>query len=67
MYHVKWLLICVIIIVDMLLFYFKGNTEHFTFVNTKTEVTSIALSFYSGLFAYNGWLVLEHGEICNFY
>jgi len=37
--------------------YFKGHTEHFTFVNTKTEVTSIALSFYSGLFAYNGWLV----------
>jgi len=40
--------------------YFKGHTEHFTFVNTKTEVTSIALSFYSGLFAYNGWLVPTH-------
>lgn len=57
--------------------YFKGHTEHFTFVNTKTEVTSIALSFYSGLFAYNGWLVpiyttyfnipiLNNGVQCNF-
>lgn len=31
-----------------------GNVQYFTFENTKTEVTSIALSFYSGLFAYNG-------------
>ncbi|XP_058118437.1 large neutral amino acids transporter small subunit 1 isoform X3 [Anopheles coustani] len=35
------------------------NTEHFTFNNTKTEVTSLALSFYSGLFAYNGWNYLN--------
>jgi solute carrier family 7 (L-type amino acid transporter), member 8 len=33
----------------------SGKTEHFTFENTKTDVTEIALSFYSGLFAYNGW------------
>lgn len=32
-----------------------GHTEHFSFINTKSEVTSLALSFYSGLFAYNGW------------
>lgn len=32
-----------------------GNVKYFTFDNTKTEVTSLALSFYSGLFAYNGW------------
>ncbi|XP_034936980.1 large neutral amino acids transporter small subunit 1 isoform X2 [Chelonus insularis] len=37
----------------------KGHTEHFNFDNTKTEVTSIALSFYSGLFAYNGWNYLN--------
>ncbi|KAL3270368.1 hypothetical protein HHI36_009414 [Cryptolaemus montrouzieri] len=37
----------------------KGHTEHFTYLNTKTEVTSIALSFYSGLFAYNGWNYLN--------
>lgn len=33
----------------------KGHTEHFNFDNTETDVTKIALSFYSGLFAYNGW------------
>lgn len=32
-----------------------GNVKYFNFDNTKTEVTSLALSFYSGLFAYNGW------------
>ncbi|KAB0795308.1 hypothetical protein PPYR_12147 [Photinus pyralis] len=37
----------------------NGHTEHFTFINTKTEVTSLALSFYSGLFAYNGWNYLN--------
>ncbi|XP_057340877.1 large neutral amino acids transporter small subunit 1 isoform X1 [Microplitis mediator] len=37
----------------------KGHTEHFNFDGTKTEVTSIALSFYSGLFAYNGWNYLN--------
>lgn len=36
---------------------FAGNTQYFTFDNTKYEVTSLALSFYSGLFAYNGWYV----------
>lgn len=35
----------------------SGNVQYFTFDNTKTEVTSLALSFYSGLFAYNGWWV----------
>jgi len=34
---------------------YLGNTQYFTFENTDTKVTSIALSFYSGLFAYNGW------------
>ncbi|XP_017752860.1 PREDICTED: Y+L amino acid transporter 2 isoform X1 [Eufriesea mexicana] len=38
---------------------FTGHTQYFTFDNTKTEVTSIALSFYSGLFAYNGWNYLN--------
>ncbi|XP_072160033.1 Y+L amino acid transporter 2-like isoform X1 [Bemisia tabaci] len=38
---------------------FQGQTQHFTFDNTTTEVTSIALSFYSGLFAYNGWNYLN--------
>ncbi|XP_073970334.1 large neutral amino acids transporter small subunit 2 isoform X2 [Rhodnius prolixus] len=38
---------------------YLGKTKYFTFDNTKTEVTSIALSFYSGLFAYNGWNYLN--------
>jgi L-type amino acid transporter 8 len=33
----------------------SGNVQYFNFDDTKTEVTSLALSFYSGLFAYNGW------------
>ncbi|KAL7016448.1 hypothetical protein ACKWTF_010030 [Chironomus riparius] len=36
-----------------------GNVQYFTFDDTKTEVTSLALSFYSGLFAYNGWNYLN--------
>jgi hypothetical protein len=50
----------IILSIIFYILYFKGHTEHFTFLNTKTEVTSIALSFYSGLFAYNGWLVLNN-------
>ncbi|KAG7297531.1 hypothetical protein JYU34_019544 [Plutella xylostella] len=36
-----------------------GKVEHFTFEGTTSDVTSIALSFYSGLFAYNGWNYLN--------
>uniref|UniRef100_A0ABD2XIL5 Uncharacterized protein n=1 Tax=Trichogramma kaykai TaxID=54128 RepID=A0ABD2XIL5_9HYME len=35
------------------------QTQHFTWENTTTDVTQIALSFYSGLFAYNGWNYLN--------
>ncbi|XP_046750516.1 Y+L amino acid transporter 2 isoform X1 [Diprion similis] len=37
----------------------NGKTEYFTFEDTKMEVTSIAQSFYQGLFAYNGWNYLN--------
>ncbi|XP_034254135.1 Y+L amino acid transporter 2 isoform X1 [Thrips palmi] len=37
----------------------QGHTEHFNFEGSKHEVTNIALSFYSGLFAYNGWNYLN--------
>lgn len=38
---------------------FPGNTENLTsgFEGTKTGVKDIILSVYSGLWAYEGWLV----------
>jgi len=37
----------------------KGKTENFTWDDTETDFKQIALSFYSGLFAYNGWNYLN--------
>merc|ERR1711971_1094404 len=37
----------------------QGWTEHFTWTDTETDPTLIALSFYSGLFAYTGWNYLN--------
>jgi len=37
----------------------RGQTQHFTWDNTEQDITKIALSFYSGLFAYNGWNYLN--------
>ncbi|KAG8183752.1 hypothetical protein JTE90_029333 [Oedothorax gibbosus] len=36
-----------------------GQTQHFTFEGSESDITKIALSFYSGLFAYNGWNYLN--------
>ena len=36
-----------------------GNIQNFTWDDTETDFTKIALSFYSGLFAYNGWNYLN--------
>lgn len=36
-----------------------GNVQYFNFEGTEKDVTKIALSFYSGLFAYNGWNYLN--------
>ncbi|GAB0087400.1 Y+L amino acid transporter 2 [Sergentomyia squamirostris] len=54
----KLLALFVIIFVGAYLL-FTGHVEYFTFENTKSDVSSIALSFYSGLFAYNGWNYLN--------
>jgi len=35
------------------------QVENFTWDDTETDVTKVALSFYSGLFAYNGWNYLN--------
>merc|ERR1712142_563625 len=37
----------------------RGQTQYFTWDNTENDITKIALSFYSGLFAYNGWNYLN--------
>merc|ERR1719474_1508904 len=37
----------------------RGKTEYFTWDDTEKDFTKIALSFYSGLFAYNGWNYLN--------
>ncbi|XP_023248532.1 Y+L amino acid transporter 2 [Copidosoma floridanum] len=37
----------------------QNQTQHFNFENSETSVSQIALSFYSGLFAYNGWNYLN--------
>ena len=45
----------------MIIKYFPdaGKIENFTWDDTETDFTKIALSFYSGLFAYNGWNYLN--------
>ena len=37
----------------------RGKTEHFTWDDTEADFSKIMLSFYSGLFAYNGWNYLN--------
>ena len=37
----------------------QGKVENFSWDGTETDNTKIALSFYSGLFAYNGWNYLN--------
>merc|ERR1712106_237152 len=37
----------------------RGKTENFNWDDTETDFTRITLSFYSGLFAYNGWNYLN--------
>merc|ERR1740128_1347966 len=70
-YEVKWatfvqefftyakLLALFIIIATGIVQLGRGKVENFTWENTETDVTKIALSFYSGLFAYNGWNYLN--------
>ncbi|GAB6027572.1 hypothetical protein CHUAL_001811 [Chamberlinius hualienensis] len=48
-----------IIIVTGIVRLFQGHTENFNFDHTETDITKVALSFYSGLFAYNGWNYLN--------
>jgi len=37
----------------------RGKTENFTWDDTESDFSRIMLSFYSGLFAYNGWNYLN--------
>ena len=43
----------------LIIYLFSGQTEYFTWDDTETDLTKLALSFYSGLFAYNGWNYLN--------
>ena len=49
------------VLIDILFwnYLFSGKVEYFNFDDTETDITKIALSFYSGLFAYNGWNYLN--------
>jgi len=70
-YEVKWatavqdvftyakLLALFIIIATGVVQLAKGKVENFNFDETEDDFTKIALSFYSGLFAYNGWNYLN--------
>merc|ERR1719153_1669381 len=70
-YEVKWatavqdvftyakLLALFIIIATGIVQLAKGKTQNFTWDDTETDIPKIALSFYSGLFAYNGWNYLN--------
>lgn len=49
----------IIIIITGVIQLGRGKVENFTWENTETDVTKIALSFYSGLFAYYGWNFLN--------
>lgn len=46
----------------------RGNMEYFTWDGTEEDPTVIALSFYSGLFAYTGWnylnFIIEEMKVC---
>ncbi len=37
----------------------QGHRQYFTWEGTQTDVTVVAASFYSGLFAYTGWNFLN--------
>ena len=37
----------------------KGHVEHFTWDDTETNPATLALSLYSGLFAFTGWNCLN--------
>lgn len=71
-YEVKWatfiqdiftyakLLALFIIIATGIVQLGRGKTENFTWDETEQDFSKIILSFYSGLFAYNGWNYLNY-------
>ncbi|ELU09582.1 hypothetical protein CAPTEDRAFT_185200 [Capitella teleta] len=61
-FTVAKLLALVLIIITGFVQLGRGKYEHFLspFENTNADVGSIALAFYQGLFAYNGWNYLNY-------
>ena len=49
----------IIIVVTGLVQLGQGRVEHFTWDDTETDPATLALSFYSGLFAFTGWNCLN--------
>ena len=49
----------IIIVVTGMVELGRGRVEHFTWDDTEADFSKIMLSFYSGLFAYNGWNYLN--------
>lgn len=48
-----------LIIVTGIYWMSKGNVANFNWTNTSSDFSKIMLSFYAGLFAYNGWNYLN--------
>ena len=49
----------IIIVVTGMVELGRGRVEHFTWDDTETDPATLALSFYSGLFAFTGWNCLN--------
>ena len=57
------MLLCVHLLLSLIIIInFSGNVKNFenSFEGTTTNLASIGLAFYSGLWAYDGWYVIRH-------
>ena len=57
------MLLCVHLLLSLIIITnFSGNVKNFenSFEGTTTNLASIGLAFYSGLWAYDGWYVIRH-------
>jgi len=57
--YAKVFALLIIIGTGLYMLVFNGKTANFNWQGTETDITVIASSFYSGLFAYTGWNFLN--------